>query len=343
MDDNFFYRDLAGKRHLRSYLKAAILIVIFMGLVVVYALWQRAQMMAVVNAPARPVVWEPTPTPIPPTATPTATPEPFDELRAAPCPTNPSDWTFSYPYPGYDGNLHKIGPACVYEGLERTAAWVLLASSMGYSGNEAAEALGFAEMPFKPVYKMKIMTDFSKGPMEATVAWPALSFIPEVHFWRIRPDGRPAVIYTMRGCYRTRSIVGNQVEEWGDYPVMCVLSGDTEGEWFVGEWGSKRFAAHSDYGGWRGFDQFGYAGNGAWVYLGHKKTTYPLAGLSDISEDRTFLAVAHGVAVWDEDWVEQTYGITMRELPLDWQSLGIDDQKSMMDSFVASLDKILKK
>ncbi|MDO9128510.1 MAG: hypothetical protein Q7U34_01460, partial [Anaerolineales bacterium] len=136
MDDNFFYRDLAGKRHLRSYLKASILIVIFMGLIVVYALWQRAQMMAVVNAPARPVVWEPSPTPIPPTATPTATPEP--------CPSNPSDWTFFYPYPGYDGNLHKIKPACVYEGLERTVAWVMLASSMGYSGDEAAEALGFA-------------------------------------------------------------------------------------------------------------------------------------------------------------------------------------------------------
>lgn len=148
MDDNFFYRDLAGKRHLRSYLKAAILIVIFMSLVTVYAFWARAQMNAIVNAPARPVAWEPTPTPIPPTATPTATPEPFDELRAAPCPTNPSDWTFSYPYPGYNGNLHKIGPACVYEGLERTVAWLLLAGSMGYSGDEATEALGFAELPF---------------------------------------------------------------------------------------------------------------------------------------------------------------------------------------------------
>ena len=338
MDNNFFYHDLAGKRHLRSYLKAAILIVIFMGLVVAYAFWERAQMMAVVNATPRPVAWQPSATPIPPTATPTVTPEP--------CPTNPSDWTFSYPYPGYNGNLLKIEPACVYEGLERTVAWVLMSSSMGYDGDEATKALGFEEMPFKPVNKMKIMTD-TKGPMEMTVSWSPLAFVPEVHFWAVRPDGKPGTTYTLRGCYRARSIVGLKVEEWGDYPVMCTLSSDMEGEWFVGEWGAKRFAANADFsdsGGWRQFHQFGYAGNGEWVYIGQEDTYYPLAGgMSDISEDRTFFAEAHGVSVWDAGWVEQTYGIPMRELPQGWQSLGADGQKSFMDSVVTYLNEIVKR
>ncbi|NCP16042.1 hypothetical protein GW866_03230 [bacterium] len=334
MDNNFFYHDLAGKRHLRSYLKAAILIVIFMGLVMVYAFWQRAQMMAVVNATPRPVAWQPSATPIPPTATPTATPEP--------CPSDPSDWTFSYPYSGYNGNLLKIEPACVYEGLERTVAWVLMSSNMGYNGDEAAAALGFEEMPFKPVTKMKIMTDY-KGPMEMTVSWSELSFNPELRFWGVRNDGKPGRIFVLRGCYRTSTIVGLKVEEWGDYPVMCSISDDTEREWLIGEWGAKGFAAYSDSGGFRHFQQFGYAGNGAWVYIGQQKDpSIPLAGLSDISKERASMAEAHGVAVWDAEWVEQTYGIPMHELPQDWQSLGTENLQSILDSDSDAFEKIVR-
>jgi len=336
MDNNFFYHDLAGKRHLRSYLKAAILIVIFMGLVVIYAFWQQAQMMAVVNATPRPVAWQPSATPIPPTATPTATPEP--------CPTNPSDWTFSYPYPGYNGNLLKIEPACVYEGLERTVAWVLMSSSMGYDGDEATKALGFEEMPFKPVTKMKIMADF-KGPMEMDINWSELSIDPGMYFWSVRTDGKPGGWnFVLRGCYRARSIVGLEVDEWGDYPVICTLSGDTEErDWIVGEFGSKGFAVHIKPGGWRQFQQFGYAGNGVWVYIGQEKDpSIPLAGLSDISEERTFMAESHGVDVWDAGWVEQTYGIPMHELPQDWQSLGTENRKTIMESSSVSFEKIVK-
>lgn len=184
------------------------------------------------------------------------------------------------------------------------------------------------------------MTDF-KGPMETTLVWPTLSFTPDAHFWSVRQDGRPATAYTLRGCYRPHSIVGLQVDEWGLYPVMCLLSGDIEGEWLVGESGAKRFAAYSDYGSWRGLYLFGYASNGAWVYLGrHKDPTLPLTGLSDATKDRAFMAAAHSVAVWDAEWVEKTYGITMRALPQDWQSLGTDNKKSIMDSLAASFHKM---
>jgi len=312
MDDNFFYRDLAGKRHLRSYLKASILIVIFMALALAWGFWDRAQRMAVVNAPARPVVWEPTPTPIPPTATPTATPEP--------CPTNPSDWEFFHPYPGYEGNLHKIGPACVYEGLERTAAWVLLASSMGYSGDEAAEALGFAEMPFKPVRTMQIMTDY-KGPMDMGMSYPPLN--PAIRIWFVDDNGKPSLSFTLRGCFRARSIVGLQVDEWGLYPVMCVVSGDYDNSYFGAEMGDHRGTENSNNAAdpVRVFFVFGYSGSGLWNFIGYQGQ--PIVRLSEMQDqqgDRKFMSDSHGVSVWDAAWVESAFGVAPRPMFDGWQT-----------------------
>jgi len=322
MDNNFFYHDLAGKRHLRSYLKAAILIVIFMGLVVAYAFWERAQMMAVVNATPRPVAWQPSATPIPPTATPTVTPEP--------CPTNPSDWTFSYPYSGYNGNLLKIEPACVYEGLERTVAWLLMSYSMGYDGDEAAKALGFEEMPFKPVTKMKIMTDF-KGPMEMKIS--VRNTFPTVRFWNVDEDGVPSVKIVLRGCYRARSIVGLQVDEWGDYPVFCTASSDTEGLYTIAEQGTHRVGPGGPPPGktdpWRGFIIFGYTGSGQWNYIGlETQLIVELSGLPEknLQGDRQFMADSHGVSVWDAAWVESTFGIAPRPLLNDWKTFTASEE-----------------
>lgn len=316
MDDNFFYRDLAGKRHLRSYLKASILIVIFMALALAWGFWQRAQMMAVVNAPARPVVWEPTPTPIPPTATPTATPEP--------CPSDPSDWKLLDVFP--DDNYKRIEPACVYAGLERTVAWAL-AINLGYTRAEAAQALGFEDLPLVTnLAAIKVVTNF-EGPMDVQLN--LTPYHPDFATWRVTANEKPAITYSLRGCFRTYTIVGNHVEDWGTgYPVICVLAEDMEGIYFASLDGNAYTPGEPTYK--RATALFGYTGNNNWIWIGTERDTiyrYPIEDAEKMRNDRQWVADLYGATVWEAAWLEQTFGLIMRPLPENWQSLTSEADK----------------
>src|SRR5687767_3447033 len=69
---------------------------------------------------------------------PTETPTPI------PCPADPEQWDLVEVAP--NNNYKRIEPACAYDGLSRTVAW-LYAIRQGYSRKEAAQKLEFDEFP----------------------------------------------------------------------------------------------------------------------------------------------------------------------------------------------------
>ena len=115
-------------------------------------------------------------------------------------------------FPG--DHYRRIEPACVYEGLSRTAAWMLL-ERLGHSKLAAAELLQFQSVPWDPVLSIEGYTNL-RGPvvLDLVPEWPAH---PDFKFWQVDRDGLPGVVISLRGCYRS-------VEP--RYAVICVLALD---------------------------------------------------------------------------------------------------------------------
>lgn len=326
--DNLTYTDLSGKRRLRNYVKAAIVILALMLVVYAYAAWQRSQFLADVTDGPQPL----DPALIPPTATvvalaPTATPEA--------CPTNPDDWKLVEVIP--NDNFRRIEPACVYAGLERAVAWQL-ATSMGYTRAEANQALGFDKMPASPFglpqdengYYMNVLTN-QKGPLALGVN--VDSQHPNYASWAIDSAEKPMAAAQLRGCFRTRSMTGgNLIEEWGNgYPVVCVLAVD--GWWFshlrIGEFGWTNNLEPSMM---RSFYYYGYGGNGEWISVGRARDLSVELDPATLADEYKLFSQFYQTPLWDADWLAATYGLTMRPLPENW--------KDYTD--VAGRDEILK-
>jgi hypothetical protein len=215
-------------------------------------------------------------------------------------------------------------------------AWDLL-RVFGYSAPEATEMLGFTGIPWRPVPEITGMTN-TRGPMPIALANPSPEEIqqashPDFHAWIVDWEGRPGATFTLRGCYRTETVTGDQVESWGvAYPVVCILTMD-QGDWAVLELGSHRYATESLPT--RRFFMYGYAGEGLWVSIGYQKEPFveirsPGSGqpavlpltmdLGEIIQDREFISRLHGLVPWDAAWLEAAFGLSMRPLPENWQS-----------------------
>lgn len=356
--DKLTYRDLAGRRRVRHYVLAAAAIFILLGGIVFWGWWQRGQLLAS-SSPA------PAPQPAaaggqltaerrPPTDTasgladvepettfaaparPALTAVPL-EGRATPgaCPADPHSWQL-LPI-AQDNNFKRIDPACVYDGLARTVAWDLLRVT-GYSAPEAAEILGFADLPWRPTSRIIGMTN-SQGPMPIALSDPSYEETegvrhPGLHVWIVNREGISAATFTLRGCYRTETVQGDRVQSWGKkYPLLCVVAMD-QGEWVVMELGSHRYATRSLPT--RRFFVYGYRAEGDWVSLGYQKEPFveirlPAAGdpavlpltmdLDQVIRDWHFIAGLHELSPWDAAWLGETLGVAIRPLPDHWQRL----------------------
>jgi len=347
------YKDLAGRRRVRRYVLAATAIFILIGGIAYRGWRQQRQSMALgvgmptaantvsqqevkgatpASAEVALAVTQPASMPAQPTVTPSvATQPPTPEV----CPDDPEAWEL--PGIAQNDNFKRIEPSCVYNGLARTVAWDLL-RVMGYSAAEAAEMMGFANFPWRPMPEIMGMTN-TQGPMPIALANPSPEEIrqashPEFHAWITDSEGNPGATLTLRGCYRTETIQSDQVERWGvKYPVVCVVSMDQEA-WVVMELGAHRYATRSLPT--RRFFIYGYAGNGLWVSIGYQEEPFveirlpesvdpallPLTmDLKQIMQDREFIAGLHGLVPWDAAWLEQTFSLTVRPLPANWQSL----------------------
>ena len=251
--DGLTFKDLAGRRQPRGYAIITGIMLLLLAFVAGLALVNRTLLMNTVQAKPLPVEGTDVATPSAPvlSAAPTS----------IPCPVNADEWSLADVYISI--NYKVIQPACVYAGLEKTIAWALAVRN-GYSRDQARELLGFSEMPMRLMDQVKILTD-TQGPKEVT-----LHFIPptaEFTEWRVNDNGGSSVTYGLRGCFRTTTVIGNQVETWGgEYPVICVVVEDAENTRIVYNLGEHYFTAPAIPT--RSFLLFGYLGNGYWVWLG---------------------------------------------------------------------------
>lgn len=311
--DNLTYSDLSGKRKLRRYVMAALAILIFAAAMMVFSQFQRSQAQAEVFAPPKPVTAEAVSMKNPPAPTATGEPTP------AGCPDDPTLWTFQDIFTGE--NLKRIEPDCVYEGLAQTVAWHML-ERMGYSKPEAGEMLGFDGLPYRPVETIRGLTSL-KGPLDlaVTMEWGPH---PDYRYWTLDADGNPGMAYALQGCYRARTVTGNQVEQWGPYPVHCLVAVDYTPGWTVHELGEYRYSANwADQPGARTFVLFAYAGDGLWVLVGDLPDLYVAhdqIGV-DLAGDREAAAARHGLLVWDATWLLDAYGFAPHPLQEGWQTM----------------------
>jgi len=315
MQDHLTYADLAGRRRLRRYVIAAVIILGVIVAIFGWSGWQRVRARTwggasetVINDELAEFVAVPENITIP------STPEAVD------CPTNPESWDLLEVYPG--DNYKRIEPNCVYEGLSKAVAWHLL-ERIGYTKLEAAEQLGLPEIPWEPAQSITGLTN-TKGPMAIPLdmEWAAH---PSFRTWVVDAEGYPALSYSLRGCYRTRSIVGNQAESWGRYPVICVVAYDRNPGWTVTELGELRFSvdliAELPL---RRVVLFGYASKG-WVMLGEPRDRQiTIEEPSAAFRERAQVTERYGTVPWDVAWLEATFGLTRYPLPEEWQRLGTD-------------------
>ncbi len=312
---NFFtYTDLAGKRRLRSYVVIAL---VSLGLLLMLAggmaIW-RAYEFRTVELPRTPHLEALPEETIEAPPVPTATQEP--------CASNSAEWSLlDIPL---SENYKRLSPACAYQGLERTVAWVL-AIHEGYSRAEATETLGFDAIPMETdIGSIQILTDHD-GPLPIDLL--TVPALPDLRQWSIDRAKNPATSLVLRGCFRTETIAGNERDDWGDgFDLICVVSQDTETAYGIMQLGEYTFTGgDGSLSAARTFLLFGYH-SGEWRWLGWRadggRMSYEEAGLDvDLAaSDREMMSSLLGLPVWNAAWLEAVYGLDMQPFPDSWQA-----------------------
>ncbi len=308
--DGITFKDLAGKRQPRTFAVMALVVIVLLAVLFIGSAWERNAMMSAVEATALPVQIT-----MQPSSTSEAVITQPVEQHVSGCPTNPDDWSLADVF--ISESFKLIQPACVYDGLARTVAWAM-AVRLGYSRAEATELLGFEEMPLRPLDQASI-PDSASRPVEIQ-----LNFIPPhpgLAEWRITDSGQPAVDYGLRGCFRTRTVTGNTVETWGgDYEVVCMVAEDVTNSHVVYALDGHVFTA--DASPMRSFLLFGYAGDGLWVWLGARSDPQTLIDNEEkFANERLTYATLYDAESWTTDWWNSRFGLKMKSLPDDWQSM----------------------
>jgi hypothetical protein len=308
----FTYTDLSGKRRLRSYVVIGIAaFALLLVLVGGAALWRIGEF--------SPTDIAETPVFAPLTETPTAETIPTNTPEV--CPSDPADWALlDMPL---SKNYKSLSPACVYSELEWTVAWVL-AINEGHSRAEVTEALGFSAMPMTmQTGELTILTD-NKGPVAIQML--TSPQVPDLAQWAIDGSGKPATYMALRGCFRTSTFTGNERQDWGDgYEVICVVSKDSEAAYGLMQLGEHLFTGgDGQVLASRTFLLFGYKEKG-WTWLGWRedggRVSYEEIGLTAelAAADREMKSSIFGLPLWNNEWLEENYGLVMKALPDDWQ------------------------
>ena len=300
--------ELNGRRKLRTYVKAALFIAAALLLALTIVMGKQYQTMHNMAEVAT-IHYETLSTL---TQGATTTPET--------CPSDPVVWQFvSSGIPG--DNLERIEPACVYDGLGRTIAWVL-AIREGYSRAEAAQALGFTQPPAQakmPV--IKAIDPVGSQLMASLVMVPLTAGYSE---WFIDGKDLPAVYYFPQGCFRGIDthvdVAGSETQTWnGSYPVICYIVEDNVATHTIMSLGGHVFSASSSPT--RSYLYFGYdTGTKQWDWLGIDEIQRYSSDVTAMSNERNNYSGQYGGSVWSAQWLSQTFGLTMKTLPDSWQT-----------------------
>lgn len=318
--DGLTFTDLAGHRHPRQYTIVAG-VILFIVLTLGGASWVNQLLLKYSMKETYAPVTQNTQTPLLPTETFQAT--------ALPCPVLSEQWSLSDPV--IEQNYKVIQPACVYDGLAHTVAWALAVRN-GYSREQARQLLGFSELPMRQMDHVAI-PDSANQPQDVAVSFipPTLDFIE----WRVNDQGKPAVAYGLRGCFRTSNVVGNKIEIWGgEYPVICVVAEDAGNTHIVYKLGEHIFTNQAVPT--RSFLLFGYVGDGYWVWLGtqdNPKT--PIENVAEMDNERLTVSLLFDSQPWDLAWLQSRYGLTQQPLPDGWQSFNDPaEQQIILDELI---------
>lgn len=318
MKNLLIFTTASGKTQLRGYVKVALgLFVILVVLSGVNA-YNRHQMVSEVMAAPRPLDTSLIPAP---TKQVVAQVSPVEE-----CPSNPADWTLTENVSVPGSNLKGLSPQCVYDQLDKTAAWFYATSVFGYSRKDAADLFGFSSIPMEYQFEaggIMVVTDFKDEPQKVDLRFPSDN--TGLREWRIDASGNPAVEFTFSGCFRTSSMNGGEVVSWGDgYPVVCQYSGDFQTKHYISDVNGKTLAINGSENV-RRIMWFGYVGDGSWVFLGSAKDwEYDLSQIQN-----------RGTSTINPSAMVQNYGISSLPLPENWTAF---TGQEFVNAFLEELD-----
>jgi hypothetical protein len=314
MNNQFTYSTRTGNK-MRTYMKVTIWIFVLVAAISVVAAVNRNQMVSEVMA---------TPRPLDSNLIPTET-----AVAAAPivpvegCPSDPASWTLSDSPARLPSNLKLLSPRCVYDNLEKTAAWVYATTALGYTRANVATALGLQQDTLiANLGNISVLTDFADQPQVVEVISAVNnSALAE---WRVNANGGTGLEMTFSGCFATSTLTGGQVVSWGNgYPVVCQFFADYRTQYVVSDANGKLLTIESAKNVRRPI-WFGYIGNGNWTWMGSGKVwDVDLSQLPPQASTITTTVMA------------EKYGIATSPLPQNWQTaVG----QEYADAFLAELN-----
>ena len=313
MNNQFTYSTRTGNQ-MRTYVKVAIWIFVLVVAIGVVAAVNRNQMVSEVMA---------TPRPLDSNLNPTET-----AVVAAPivpvegCPSDPASWTLSDQVASPGSNLKVIAPQCVYDNLEKTAAWVYATTALGYTRADTAAALGLqSNTLITNLASVTVLTDFNDQPQSVEVISAVNS--SKLAEWRVNANGGTGLEMSFSGCFSTSTLTGGQIVSWGNgYPVVCQFFADYRTQYVVSDANGKLLTIESAKNVRRPM-WFGYIGNGNWTWIGSGKVWD--VDLSQIPAQTSTLTASV---------MAEKYGLTALPLPQNWRTaVG----QEYTDAFLAEL------
>ena len=308
----------AGKTQLRGYVKVAL--GLFVILVVLFGVnaYNRNQMVSEVMAAPRPLDASLIPAPTEQVAALVA--------QVEECPSNPADWTLTENVSALGSNLKGLSPQCAYDQLDKTAAWFYATSVFGYSRKDAADIFDFSSIPMEYQFdtgQITVLTDFKDEPQKVNTRFPNNN--TDLSEWRIDANGRPAVEFTFRGCFRTSAINGGKVVTWGEgYPVVCQYFADFQTRHLISDVHGRTLTISGSENVRRTM-WFGYAGSGTWVFLGRA---------SDWDVDLSQIP-NRGASSLNPTVMAEKYSISSLPLPENWTAF---TGQEFVDAFLKELN-----
>jgi hypothetical protein len=129
------------------------------------------------------------------------------------CPSDPASWTLSNQAVLPGSNLKVIAPQCVYDNLEKTAAWVYATTALGYTRANAAAALGLeSNTLITNLGSVTVLTDLKDEPQAVEVISAVNN--SQLAEWRVNANGQAGLEMSFSGCFSTSQLTGGQIISW---------------------------------------------------------------------------------------------------------------------------------
>jgi hypothetical protein len=299
MNNLFTYSTRTGNK-IRTYVKVAIWIFVLVAAIGAVAAVNRHQMVSQVMATPRPLDSNLIPTQTAVVSAPI--------LPAEGCPSDPASWTLSDQATSPGSNLKIIAPQCVYDNLEKTAAWVYATTALGYTRADAAAGLGLqSNTLIANLASVTVLTDFNDEPQAVQV----ISSVNNSGLaeWRVGANGQPGLEMSFSGCFSTSTLIGGQIVSWGNgYPVVCQFFADYRNQYLISSANGKLLTIE----GAKNFRRpmwFGYIGDGNWTWIGSGKVW-----------DMDLSQIPPRTPTLDTAAVAEKYGLAAIPLPQNWQT-----------------------